>query len=55
MVTSAVAGLRKSPKTHRWIGNVEVIGFDQDGFSGVAGIEACLECDQEMTRAGKSA
>lgn len=38
MMTRAAAGFRKPLKTHHWVGNVEVIGFDKDGFSGVAEI-----------------
>lgn len=54
MVVNTAAGLRRAPRTDPWMGNLEVIDFDKDSFSGVAGIEACLECVQEMPGARKS-
>lgn len=43
MVSSA-AGLKRAMRTDLWVRNVKVTGLDKKSFSGVAGMQACLEC-----------
>lgn len=43
MVSSA-AGLKRAMRTDLWIRNVKVTGLDKESFSGVARMQACLEC-----------
>lgn len=48
MVSSA-AGLKRTMRTDLWVRNVKVIGLDKNSFSGVEGMQACLEWIEKTT------